>query len=68
MTFVNEGAWDRVLRILLAIAVGYAAWDTWPGTLSALLAVIAGIALATGIVGWCPAYTLFGVSTRKTHA
>jgi thioredoxin family protein/DUF2892 family protein len=26
------------------------------------------IALGTGIVGWCPAYTLFGISTVKTPA
>ena len=68
MTFLNEGAWDRAIRILLAIVVGYAAWFSWPGALAVFLAAVAGIALVTGVVGWCPAYTVFGISTKKTAA
>jgi hypothetical protein len=30
-----------------------------------VLTVIAAVALFTGLVGWCPAYTLFGISTTK---
>ena len=65
MTFTNEGTWDRVIRILAAFALGYAAWVTWPGTTSIVLLVIGAIALATGLVGWCAAYTLLGFSTKK---
>lgn len=64
MTFINEGAWDRVIRILLAIALGYAAWITWPGTAGVVFVVIGAVALVTGLVGWCPAYALFGFSTK----
>jgi hypothetical protein len=67
MTFINEGASDRLIRLVLSIASGYAAWITWPGTVSVVLVVIATIALVTGIVGFCPAYTLFGFSTKKTR-
>ncbi len=72
MTFMNEGGWDRVIRIIAGIALEYAAWATWPasivsgpGAVSIVLLVIGAIALVTGIVGWCPGYTLFGVSTKK---
>ena len=72
MTFMNEGVWDRVIRILAGIALGYAAWMTWPasimsrtGTVSLVFLVIGAIAFVTGLVGWCPAYALFDVSTKK---
>lgn len=65
MTFINEGIWDRVIRILAAIALGYAAWTTWPGTAGIVFLVIGAIALVTGLAGWCPAYALFGISTKK---
>ena len=65
MTFTNEGTWDRVFRVLAAIVLGYAAWTLWPGTLATVSLVIAAIALVTGLVGWCAAYAVFGISTRK---
>ena len=67
MTFTNEGTSDRLIRFILALASGYVAWITWPGTVSVVLLVIATIALVTGLVGFCPAYTLFGFSTKKTR-
>jgi hypothetical protein len=68
MTFTNEGTWDRVIRILVGFALGYAAWVTWPGTISIVSVVIGAIALVTGLAGWCPAYAIFGLSTRKKAA
>jgi hypothetical protein len=65
MTSTNEGVWDRAIRILLAIALGYAAWTAWPGTAGIVFLVIGAIALVTGLVGWCPAYALFLISTKK---
>jgi hypothetical protein len=68
MTFTNEGTWDRVIRVLVAVALGYAAWVTWPGTISLVSLVIGAIGLITGLAGWCPAYAIFGMSTRKKIA
>lgn len=65
MTFTNESASDRLIRLVLGIAFGYAAWVTWPGTVGVVFAVIATVALVTGLVGWCAVYTLFGFSTTK---
>jgi hypothetical protein len=65
MTFVNEGVWDRVIRLVIGLALGYAAWVWWPGTAAMVYLVIGAIAFVTGFVGWCPAYALFGFSTRK---
>lgn len=65
MTFVNEGLWDRLIRLVIGVVLGYFAWMTWPGTAAMVYLVIGAIAFVTGLVGWCPAYALFGFSTRK---
>ena len=69
---VNEGLWDRVIRIVAGLAFGFAAWYTWPGSLfwgSAVLSfVFLGIGfllLVTGLTGYCPGYTMSGISTNK---
>jgi hypothetical protein len=67
MTF-NEGVWDRVTRILAGIALGYAAWMMWPAPVGVVFLAIGAIVFVTGLVGWCPAYALFGVSTKKKRA
>ena len=55
----NEGQIDRFLRIVvglvllyLAITGQYTPW-TWIGV----------VPLLTGLIGWCPAYALFGINT-----
>jgi hypothetical protein len=68
MTFTNEGTWDRTVRILGGIALAYAAWILWPGTLSLVLLVVGVIALVTGVVGWCPGYAVFNWSTKRRVA
>ena len=56
-------------RIDLQEGVCYgAAWVSWPGIISIVDLVIAAIALVTGLVGWCPAYAVFGISTTKKVA
>lgn len=65
MTFTNEGVWDRVIRVFVALALGYAAWATWPGTAAIVFVIIGAIALVTGLVGWCPLYAVTGISTKK---
>jgi len=72
MTF-NEGTWDRVIRILVGLALGYAAWVTWPGTATlvtwtgapSLVYLVVGLeVLITGLIGWSPLYALFSRSTK----
>jgi hypothetical protein len=73
MTFINEGGWDRVIRIVAGIALICATWMVWPGAerstslpaiVSLVLLAVGAVALVTGLVGWCPAYTFFGISTK----
>lgn len=59
---INEGGVDRILRIIAGLAlIGL--------TLAGQIGVwgwIGVVPLATGLIGWCPAYTIFGISTCKT--
>ncbi len=58
---VNEGKVDRILRVTVGLAlVALAA----TGTLSAW-AYIGVVPVLTGLVGFCPAYTLLGINTCK---
>jgi len=68
MTFLNEGQADRGVRMLAGVLLIAAGWALSLNTLGIVLVAIGAIALGTGIVGWCPAYSLFGISTMKTPA
>jgi len=59
----NVGGIDRVLRISVGLAlislvfIGPQTPWGWVGI----------VPLATGLLGWCPAYLPFGIKTCKTH-
>lgn len=62
---VNEGAIDRILRVVVGAGILSLAF-IGPQTPWAYLGAIP---LLTGIVGFCPAYALLGINTcgvRKT--
>lgn len=59
----NENTVDRVLRVLLGAAILSLAF-IGPRTPLGYLGLIP---LLTGLVGSCPAYTLFGLSTCRTE-
>jgi hypothetical protein len=63
---MNMGTIDKTLRIILAIGIAFA-WAAGyiSGILAIVLLVVAGIFLFTSMVGVCPAYMPFRISTRK---
>jgi hypothetical protein len=73
MTF-NEGTFDRIVRILVGLTLGYVGCVTWPGTATlvsqigfvSLVFFVLGVeVLVTGLIGWSPLYALFDFSTNK---
>ncbi|MEY2343246.1 DUF2892 domain-containing protein [Acidithiobacillus sp. IBUN Pt1247-S3] len=59
----NEGGLDRGLRILLgAFVISLVFWG--PSSAWGWLGVVP---LVTGLVGWCPAYSIFGIRTCKVR-
>lgn len=64
----NVGSTDKIIRIILAIAIGYVAFTTsfetaWYQT---ALFVVAAILLITAFLGSCPCYSLLKISTCKS--
>jgi hypothetical protein len=58
----NIGAVERVIRIILGIGILSLAF-VGPKSPWAYLGIVP---LATGLIGWCPPYALFGFSTCKS--
>jgi len=62
----NMGALDRAVRILIAIILGILILTgKISGTLAWVLGIISVVFLLTSIIGWCPLYVTFGISTIK---
>lgn len=60
----NMGITDRVIRVLIAIALALLFFtDIVTGTLGIVLLIVAGVFLITSITGFCGLYTLFGIRT-----
>jgi hypothetical protein len=59
----NEGSLDRTVRIVVGLGLIAAAAT---GTVGAW-AYVGVIPVITGSLGWCPLYTLLGVSTCPTQ-
>jgi hypothetical protein len=59
---INVGGIDKILRIVVGLAL--IAWALMGGPVWAWVGVVP---LATGAIGWCPAYNLFGMNTCPTR-
>lgn len=62
----NMGGADRIIRLIIAaiIAVLYFTGQI-SGTLAIILGIIAIAFLVTSLIGWCPLYVPFKISTCK---
>ena len=60
----NVGSVDRTIRLLAGVvlialaATGTVGWWGWLGI----------VPLATGLIGWCPPYSLLGINTCAVRA
>lgn len=60
----NMGNADRLIRVLLAAVMAYLYFSgTVTGTIGLVLVVLAGVFVLTSLVGFCPLYAPFGIST-----
>jgi hypothetical protein len=66
MKYLNEAGWDRIVRIVLGIALLYLGWaGVVTGGWGTFLKVIGFVPLLTGLIGFCPIYAIFKVRTIK---
>ena len=62
----NMGLADRIIRLSGAIAIGLLYYFGLFGAfVAAVMASIAGVFVFTGLLGFCPLYPIFNLSTRK---
>jgi hypothetical protein len=60
----NVGGADKAIRIIVGIALLAAAFfQVATGTWAIAAYVVGGIALVTGVFGFCPAWAIFKVNT-----
>lgn len=64
----NIGTIDRVLRILVGLALVAAALGLFEPAYQTAWGWIGLIPLATALVGWCPLYRILGIKTCKPAA
>ena len=61
----NMGSIDRSLRLIVGLALIGAALGLYGSAYTSVWGWIGAIPLVTALVGWCPAYTIFGIKTCK---
>jgi hypothetical protein len=62
----NMGTIDKVVRVIIALAVGVLYFtNVITGVLGIVLLAVAIIFLLTSLIGTCPLYLPFGISTQK---
>lgn len=63
---LNMGSFDRLLRVAIAAVIAFLFFtDKIDGTTGLVLMVLAGVFALTSVVGVCPLYLPFGISTLK---
>lgn len=62
----NIGTLDRGLRIIFGLALIGAALGFYGPAYTSVWGWIGAVPVATALIGWCPAYTIFGINTCKT--
>lgn len=62
----NMGSTDRIIRVVLAVAVAVLYFTGLiSGTVAIILGILAIVFLLTSVVGFCPLYLPLKLSTKK---
>jgi len=62
----NMGSTDKIIRIIIALAIGVLYYTgTITGTTALVLGIFAAIFAITSLISFCPLYVIFGISTCK---
>jgi len=62
----NMGTADRIIRLIIAAIVGILYFTgTITGTFGIVLLILAGVFILTSVIGFCPLYAPFGLSTCR---
>jgi len=68
MEYTNEAGWDRALRVVLGLIMIYLGWFVLgDGLVAAAFKIFGFVPLITGVIGWCPFYSLLGLATKRVR-
>ena len=59
----NEGKLDRIMRVVFGVIFVFAGFLYFAPPVSQILMVIGGILVLTGMIGYCPLYSILKVDT-----
>lgn len=63
---INESNVDRIVRVVAGLIILALGWlEIVPGTLGLIFKILGFVPLLTGLVGFCPLYSLFNFRTNK---
>ena len=60
----NEASWDRIGRVVLGVVLIGVGILAVGGGWGWVVAAIGLVPLVTGLVGWCPIYSVIGKGTK----
>lgn len=64
----NVGGADRGIRIVVGFVLfGLGFLHVVSGTLAIAAYIVGAVALVTGFLGFCPAWSIFGINTHSTE-
>lgn len=62
----NMGTLDRIIRVSLVVLIAILYFtNVISGTWAIILGILAVVFLLTSLIGFCPLYLPFGISTRN---
>lgn len=61
----NVGKTDKIIRVIVSLALAFAAYKS-TGVLAIVLGVFAAVMMFTAVSGWCWLYALLGISSCAT--
>jgi len=64
----NVGSIDRILRVVVGIALIAAALGLFGPAYQSVWGWIGVVPLVTALMGWCPLYSVLGIRTCKAAA
>ena len=63
----NVGGVERGIRLVIGLALlALAFLHVVTGTIAILAYIVGAVALITGLIRYCPAWTIFGINTCQT--
>jgi Protein of unknown function (DUF2892). len=63
----NLGGTERAIRVAIGMGLIGGALFVEPGWAVGVMSVIGGVAMLTGLIGFCPVWKLFGHNTCRTN-